>query len=65
MLNLPHLREVGAKWVTNAASYISDNPQIVVNGFVKNGIIHKLDSSSISPHGDALGEQLDVPVAII
>ena len=31
-LSLLLLREKGAKWITNAAAYISDNPQIVING---------------------------------
>ena len=60
-LSLPHLRKEGAKWLTNAASYISDNPQIVVNGFVRSGMTHKLDSFPIGTSGNAQGEQFDVP----
>ena len=60
-LSLPHLREEGAKWLTNAASYISDNLQIVVNGFVRSGITHKLDSFPTGTSGNAQGEQFDVP----
>jgi len=52
LLSLPHLREKGAKWLTNAASYISNNPQIIVNGFVGSGITHKLDSLPTGTSGD-------------
>ena len=42
-LSLPVLKELGAKWLVQMAVYFSDNPQIVVNGFVKAGITAALD----------------------
>ena len=37
-LNLPCLKELRAKWLVEAANYMSENPQIIVSGFVKAGI---------------------------
>ena len=37
-LNLPCLKELGAKWLVEAANYMSENPQMIVSGFVKAGI---------------------------
>ena len=37
-LGLPALKEIGAKWLVDMASYISDNPQFIVNGFRRAGI---------------------------
>jgi len=61
LLSLSHLREEGAKWLINAASYISNNPQIVVTGFVRSGITHKLDSFPTGTSSDAQGKLFDVP----
>ena len=37
------IKEVSAKWITSAFDYIRSHPNIIINGFVKAGI---LDSSS-------------------
>ena len=37
-LNLLCLKELGAKWLVEAANYMSENPQMIVSGFVKAGI---------------------------
>ena len=37
-LSLPVLKELGPKWLVQMAEYFADNPQIIVNGFVKAGI---------------------------
>ena len=37
-LNLPCLKELGAKWLVEAANYMSENPQMIISGFVKAGI---------------------------
>lgn len=37
-LDLPCLKELGAKWLVEAANYMSENPQMIVRGFVKAGI---------------------------
>ena len=42
-LSLPILKELGAKWLVQMADYFTDNPQIIVNGFVKAGITAALD----------------------
>ena len=42
-LGMPAMKELGAKWLVNAAQYISDNPQIIVNGFLHSGITGALD----------------------
>ena len=31
-LSLGNMRNIGAKWLVEAAKYISDNPQFIVNG---------------------------------
>ena len=52
-LGLPALKEVGAKWLVDMAAYISSNPQIVVNGFIRSGISGALDGEG---HDDDLIE---------
>ena len=42
-LSLPVLKELGANWLVQMAEYFTDNPQIIVNGFVKAGIAAALD----------------------
>ena len=42
-LGLPVLKELGAKWMVGMAEYFAENPQIIVNGFVKAGIAGALD----------------------
>lgn len=36
---LPVMRELGAQWLASMHEYISDNPTIIVNGFLKAGIL--------------------------
>ena len=42
-LRMPIMKEVGAKWLVRMAEYISDNPHLIVNGFVRSGIISAMD----------------------
>ena len=42
-LGLPVLKELGARWMVEMAEYFADNPQVIVNGFVKAGITGALD----------------------
>lgn len=42
-LSLPALKELGAKWLTEMAHYISNNPQFITNGFLKAGIPQAID----------------------
>lgn len=37
-LELPVLKELGAKWIVEMAEYFAENPQIIVKGFVKAGL---------------------------
>ena len=41
-LGMPVLKELGAKWMVEMAEYFGENPQIIVNGFVKAGIVGAL-----------------------
>ena len=34
-LGLPVLKELGAQWMVEMADYFMENPQIIVNGFVR------------------------------
>ena len=43
-LGLPALKEIGAKWLVDMASYVSENPQFIVNGFIRSGITGALDA---------------------
>ena len=38
-LSLSVLKEVGAKWLVEMAKYFEDNQMIIVNGFIRSGII--------------------------
>lgn len=42
-LSLASLKEVGAKWLVDMATYISNNPQMIANGFIHSGITGALD----------------------
>ena len=45
-LGLPTLKELGAKWLVQMAEYFADNPQIIVNGFTRAGIMSALDNTT-------------------
>jgi hypothetical protein len=44
-LSLPALKELGAKWIVEIAEYLSDNPQFIVNGFMKAEILQAMAMS--------------------
>ena len=46
-LGLPLLKEVGAKWLVDMFEYIASNPQIILNGFIKSGILAALDGDGV------------------
>ena len=50
---LPLMRELGAKWLMRMHEYIKDNPEVIVNGFLKAGIPQALSS------GDSGDDQSD------
>ena len=43
---LPIMRELSAKWIVEMASYISDHPSIIVNGFIRSGITGAIDGDA-------------------
>ena len=45
---LPALKEIGTKWLVDMADYISENPQFIVNRFIKSGITAALDGTQTS-----------------
>ena len=44
-LSMAAVKEQGAKWLVEWAEYMADNPQIIVNGFIKAGISLALDGT--------------------
>ena len=42
-LSLPMLKEVGTKWLVEISEFISANPQLIVNGFLRAGIDTAID----------------------
>ena len=62
-LSMPILKELGAKWWVEMAEYIADNPQFIVNGFVRAGIAGALDGkeqeSDRSDTGDSEDDETD------
>lgn len=46
-LGLIALKEVGAKWQVDMATYVSDNPQMIVNGFIHSEVVGALDGQEI------------------
>ena len=47
-LSMGMMKEIGAKWLVDMASYISDNPQFIVNGFIHAGITKALNGEDIN-----------------
>ena len=46
-LGLPILKELGAKWLVEIAEHFADNPQIIVNGFIRSGITGALSNDPV------------------
>ena len=42
-LGMPVMKEIGAKWLVEMADHISNNPQFIVNGFLRSGITGAVD----------------------
>ena len=45
------LKELGAKWLVQMVEYFSENPQLIVNGFVQAGITSALDHKCSEQEG--------------
>ena len=50
-LSMPVLKEKGAEWLTEMGEYLSDNPQIIVNGFIRSGISDAIDGNNKEDSG--------------
>ena len=48
-LSMKAVKEQGVKWLVEWAEYMADNPQIIVNGFIKAGISAALDGNLEDP----------------
>ena len=55
-LGLPVLKNCGARWLVEAAEYISNNPQIIVKGFIKAGITTEIDGIRESSTDESDGD---------
>ena len=55
-LGLPVLKYCGARWLVEAAEYISKNHQIIVKGFIKAGITTALDGIRESSTDESDGD---------
>ena len=42
-MGMPIMKEISAKWLVDMAEYMSDNPQIIVNSFIRSGIPGAVD----------------------
>ena len=60
-LGLPVLKELGAKWLVMMAQYIEDNPQFIVNGFIKAGISGALDDGISDSSGESALDSDELP----
>lgn len=57
-LSLPLLKEKGAQWLVESVDYLSENPEIVANGFIKSGITSAIDGIQIDDCSDS-NEEVD------
>ena len=46
-LSMLLLRELGAGWLVQMAEYLADNPEIIVNGFIRSGILSSIDGNRL------------------
>ena len=58
-LGLPILRELGAKWLVEVSEYFEENPQIMVNGFMRAGITGALDKVGVDEEWSEKGTDSD------
>lgn len=50
---LPEMKELGAKWLVDMADYISNNPQMIVNGFIHSEITGSIDGQDFNDPDDS------------
>ena len=49
-MGMPLMKEISAKWLVDVAQYLSDNQQIIMNGFVHSGIPGAVDGLQEDTH---------------
>ena len=59
-MSMAVMKNVSTKWFVKAVEYIADNPQFIVNGFVKAGICHALDGITSYDELDDLLHMMDL-----
>jgi hypothetical protein len=55
-LSMPVMKEVSAGWLVDMAEGISDNPQLIVNGFLRSGITGAFDGNLDEEENDSGNE---------
>ena len=58
-LGLSELKEIGAKWLVDMATYISNNPQMIVNEVIRSGITGALDGQETGDDEPVECQELD------
>ena len=53
-LSMQVVKQIGAKWLVDMAEYTSDNPQFIMNGFIRSGITGALDGVAHDDGADDL-----------
>lgn len=56
-LGMPIMKELGAKWLVEMADYIAENPQFIVNGFIRSGITPALDRRGLEESSDSQSDE--------
>lgn len=54
-LSMARLKELSGRWLVEMHQYISSNPELVVNGFIRSGIAHALSGSPQTSSGPESG----------
>ena len=58
-LSMGAMKHISAQWLVKMWEYIIDNPQFIVNGFVRSGICRALDGLTSDDELDDLLEEMD------
>ena len=58
-LSMGEIKHVSAQWLVKMWEYIMDNPQFIVNGFIRSGICRALDGVTSDDELDDLLEKMD------
>ena len=58
-LSMGAIKHISAQWLVKMWEYIMDNPQFIVNGFIRSGICRALDGVTSDDELDDLLEKMD------